>query len=79
MQTAVVPHRVRAQELWFTKRGLVADDVGQRLRRVKIEMRRDAPELQVEIDEDDPVRSALRLRSRCWSCDRGRPDAAFGL
>ena len=35
--------------------------------RVKIEMRRDAPELQVEIDEDDPVRSALRWRSRCWS------------
>ena len=78
VQAAVVAHRVGAQELRLAQRGLVADDVGEGLLGVEVEMRRDAAELQVEVDEDDPVRPALRGRDRDVGRDGRRPDAALG-
>src|SRR5215210_5162886 len=78
VKTAVVAGRVRPEELGLCERRLVADDVGQRVPRVEVEMRRDGPELKVEVEEHDLVRAALRLARGDVGRDRRRPDAALG-
>ncbi len=70
VEAAVVPGRVGPQELGLAKCGFVADDVGDRLPRSDVEVRRDLAELEVEIDDDDPIRLALGRRHRDVRGDR---------
>ena len=64
VQAAVVAHRVGPQQLGLAQRRLVADDVGEGLLRVEVEQRRDAAELEREVDQDDLVGPPWR-RPRC--------------
>ena len=78
VEAAVVAGRVRPQQLRLAQRGLVAHDVGDGQLGLEVEMGRDAAELQVEVDEDDPVGLALRGDHSDVRGDGRRPDAALG-
>ena len=76
VETGVVPRGVGPEQLRLGHRGVVAGDVGERLLRLDVEERRDLAELEVEVDEDDPVRLLAGLDHRHVRRDRRRPDAA---
>ena len=78
VQPAVVAHRVRPEQLRLAHRDLVADDVDDGLLRLEVEMRRDAPELQVEVDQDDPIRPRLGRGDGDVDGHGRGPDAALG-
>ena len=71
-------HRVGPQELRLAQGGVVADDVRDGLLRLEVEVGRDAAELQVEIDQDDPIGPTARRGDRDVRGDGRRADAALG-
>ena len=80
VEAAVVAHRVGPQQLGLAQRRLVADHVGEGLLRVQVEERRDATELEREVDQDDLVGPLARPpRWRCWSRSVVVPTPPLGL
>ena len=77
MQPRAVLHGVPSQQLRRLQRGGVAHDVRKRLLRLDVELRGDAPELQVEVDQDDTVGPLAGGHERDVGRDHRRPDPAL--
>ena len=77
VETAVVADRVGAQQFRLAEGGLVAHDIGDGELRLEVQVRGHATELEVEVDEDDPVGLALRGDDGDVRGDRRRADSAL--
>ena len=69
---------VGPEQLGLSLRGLVADQIGDRLAGRLVEVGRHLAELQVEVDDEDTARTGLGVGHRDVDRDRGRPDPALG-